>query len=134
MQLQVRRHGASQRQHAHVLHDDGIGARLGNRRQRTRRLPPFVIEYQRVERDKPAHTTPVQSVEHLGQFGKIETSLGPRREVVQTEIHRIGARLDGRPQLGPVAGGGHYFRLAAEGHGAKRGDSFILGDHGVNGL
>ena len=60
----------------------------------------------------------------LRQFVQRKSHLGPRREVLQSEIHRIRAGFDGRAQLRPVSRRTHDFGLA---HGwfQERGDPLL---------
>ena len=76
-----------------------------------------MIEYQRVERDVALHTAPVQRAHNFRQFVEPKPDLGPRREMLQPEVHRIGACFDGRAQLGPISRRTHDFRFTADGHG-----------------
>ena len=49
--------------HAHdadILHDDGVGAGLGDVGERARRFVQFVVEDERVESDEALHAAPVQ--------------------------------------------------------------------------
>ena len=72
----------------------------------------LVIEHQRVEGDVALHAAPVQRAHHFRQFGQREADLGARREMVQAEIDRVRARLDGGAQLRPVSGRTHDFGFA----------------------
>ena len=102
--------------HAHVLHDQGVRARLGNLRQRARGFVQFVVEDQRVESDVALDAAPVQGRHDLRQFRQRKPHLGARREVFEPEIHGVRARLDRGAQLWPVSGGTHDFRFTEGGH------------------
>src|SRR5262249_13002609 len=76
----------------------------------------LVVEDQGVEGHEAADAAAVQSAHHLRQLSEIETDLGPRREMVESEIDRVGAGLDGGAQLWPVSGRTHDFGFTAWGH------------------
>ena len=68
--------------HAHVLDDEGIRPRLGERAQRPRGFVQFMVENQRVESDVTLDAAPVQGRHHLRQFRQRKTHLGACREVL----------------------------------------------------
>ena len=76
----------------------------------------LVIEDQRVEGDVALHAAPVQRGHGLRQFVQREAHLGARGEVLQSEIDRVRAGLDGRAELRPVSGRTHDFRLGSNPH------------------
>ena len=92
-----------------------VGPGFGDFGQRARRLFQLVMEDQRVERHVAFDAAAMQRGHHLRQFGQREAHLGARREVLESEIHRVRARLDGGAELGPVAGRTHDFRFTGGG-------------------
>ncbi len=78
---------------------------------RMRGLVEFVVEDQRVEGDVALDAAGVQGAHHLRQFRQRKADLGPRREMLEAEVDRVRAGLDGGVQLRPVAGRAHDFGL-----------------------
>ncbi len=105
-------HGARQPRHAHVLHDDRVGAGVRDRVQGALRLGEFGVEHERVEGDEPRHPARVQGRDGLGQLLEREADLGARAEVVEAEVDRVRTGFDGGAQLGPVPSRGHELRGA----------------------
>ena len=112
VELDSRRDLARQTQHAVILHDQGIGARFGNFRNRPRGFGKLMFEHQRVERNEPTHAPLVESPHHFRQLGHREAHLRPGRKMLQAEVNRIRPRLNGSVQLRPVSGRTHDFRFA----------------------
>ena len=96
---------------AQVLDDNGVRASLGDGCQAARRLRYFVVEDQGIEGDVALHAAPVQSGHDLRQLGEREAYFGTRTEMVQSEIDRVRACLDGRAELRPKSGRTHDLRL-----------------------
>ena len=76
-----------------------------------RGLVQFVIEDQGVERDVALDAAAVQGAHDFGQLGQVEADLGAGGEVLEPEVHGVGAGFDGGVELRPVTGGTHDFRL-----------------------
>jgi hypothetical protein len=102
---------AKQFQDPEVLDNQRIRARGNNGRAGACGFTEFMFENQRIESDVAPDAALMQCAHHVWQLFQREACFGPRREMLQPEIHRIRARLDCRAQLGPITGRTHDFRF-----------------------
>ena len=118
----IRREPADQPADAHVLHDGGIHAGGDDGAQVFLGVGQFVLEDQRVERDVALHAAPMQELHQLRQIGVGEiVRPHPGVELVQAEVNRIRAVLDGGLGAIPIAGGREQLRRMADGRRAEGG-------------
>jgi hypothetical protein len=91
---------------AEVLHDRRVRARLVDPAQLLARERQLLLEDERVERDVALHAAPVQLGHHCAEAVEREVGRASARveSVLQPEVDRVGAVLDGGAQALEVAG------------------------------
>ena len=121
MNREVGREPPDQSTNPDILHDGGIHSRSDDGFEIMLRVSQFVLEDEGVERHVAPRAAAVEEGHQIWQVGRREV-LGPhsRVELLQAEVDRIGAVLDGRARAFPVAGGCQQLR-AAEGANRRRG-------------
>lgn len=103
--------------HAQVLDDDRVGAQVRERAQGLDQPVELLVQHQRVHGHEhaPDRLERAREPEQLVQLPEGEVlGVGPGREALQPQVHRVGAVLEGR-QAGLQASGGREQLGAARG-------------------